>query len=454
MAKATEKEPKTTTKKEREKPLTPEEARHKALETALGQIEKSFGKGSIMKLGGEEQEAVAVIPTGSISLDAAIGIGGIPKGRIIEIYGPESSGKTTLALHIVAEAQKQKNAQGQAGVAAYIDAEHALDVTYARRLGVKTDELLISQPDHGEQALDIAEILVRSGAVDLIVVDSVAALVPEAEIQGDMGDSHVGLQARLMSQALRKLTSSIHRSMCSVIFINQLRMKIGPMAYGNPEVTTGGNALKFYATMRIEIRRGAPVKGPEDVRIGNETKVKVVKNKMAPPFREAIFEILFGKGISREGELIDLGTNLEILDKSGSWYSFEGERLGNGKENCRAFLKSHPEVAAAIEERLKGAFGLIPEAVAEAEASTRLDSPPPADPAEAADDEDLLPELPPDPEPEAQENVGPDPAAPAPETPEDPALRLASPPSAGPSETEDSAKAAPAKPEKKAARGK
>jgi recombination protein RecA len=370
-----------------------------------------------MRLGTGEQESIPVISTGSITLDAALGIGGIPRGRIIEVYGPESSGKTTLALHIVAEAQKAKNAQGQNGVAAFVDAEHALDVSYARRLGVNTDELLISQPDHGEQALDIAEILVRSGAVDLIVIDSVAALVPEAEIQGDMGDSHVGLQARLMSQALRKLTSSIHRSMCSVIFINQLRMKIGPIAYGNPEVTTGGNALKFYATMRIEIRRGAPVKGAEDLRIGNEAKVKVVKNKMAPPFREALFEILFGKGISREGELLDLGAALDIVEKSGSWYSFEGERMGNGKENCRAFLKGHPEVALAIVERLRGHSGIIPDAVAEAEAQERLDGEPlaeapPAGPAPLPDDPDLAdempPELPPDLPPDDPEDQKPE----------------------------------------------
>ncbi|MDR2351974.1 MAG: recombinase RecA [Deltaproteobacteria bacterium] len=376
MAKA-DKDPKALKKtKDQQLSQSIDPARSKALNDAVSQIEKSFGKGSIMKLGSDEQVAVPVISSGSISLDAALGIGGIPRGRIIEIYGPESSGKTTLALHIVAEAQKLKNSQNQNGVAAFIDAEHALDVAYARRLGVNTDELLISQPDHGEQALDIAEILVRSGAVDLIVIDSVAALVPEAEIQGDMGDAHVGLQARLMSQALRKLTSSIHKSMCSVIFINQLRMKIGPMAYGNPEVTTGGNALKFYATMRIEIRRGSPLKGPDDTRVGNETKVKVVKNKMAPPFREATFDILFGKGISHEGELLDLGSALDILDKSGSWYSFNGERLGNGKENCRIFLKEHPEVASEIEARLKGAYGLIAEKITEAQAETRLDRPP------------------------------------------------------------------------------
>ncbi|MDR2340229.1 MAG: recombinase RecA [Deltaproteobacteria bacterium] len=362
--------------------------REKALSDAVNQIEKSFGKGAIMRLGTGGEESVPVISTGSITLDAALGIGGIPRGRIIEVYGPESSGKTTLALHIVAEAQKAKNAQGQNGVAAYIDAEHALDTSYARRLGVNTDELLISQPDHGEQALDIAEILVRSGGVDLIVIDSVAALVPEAEIQGDMGDTHVGLQARLMSQALRKLTSSIHRSMCSVIFINQLRMKIGPMAYGNPEVTTGGNALKFYATMRIEIRRGAAIKNSGDQRVGNETKVKVVKNKMAPPFKEAVFEIYYGKGISHEGELIDLGSTLDIVDKSGSWYSYQGERIGQGKEKAIAFLQTHPQIAKDIEDKLKSAYGIITEKISEAEALERFDSPP--------QDEDLVEALPKD----------------------------------------------------------
>jgi recombination protein RecA len=266
----------------------------------------------------------------------------------------------------VAETQKQKNAQGQAGVAAYIDAEHALDVSYARRLGVKTDELLISQPDHGEQALDIAEILVRSGAVDLIVIDSVAALVPEAEILGDMGDAHVGLHARLMSQALRKLTGAIHRSMTSVIFINQVRMKIGPMAYGSPEVTTGGQALKFYATQRLEIRRYGFVKGADDARVGSQVRVKVVKNKIAPPFKEATFEILYGRGISREGELIDLGVVMDVVEKSGAWFSYEGERLGNGKENSRRFLMDNPEVADSIEAKLKGAYGLLADRVSEA----------------------------------------------------------------------------------------
>ncbi|MDR1656001.1 MAG: recombinase RecA [Deltaproteobacteria bacterium] len=371
MAKAADKE--TKTKKEREKALTQDEARSKALSTALTQIEKNFGKGSIMKLGGDDLETVAVIPSGSLSLDSALGVGGIPRGRVIEIYGPESSGKTTLALHIVAEAQKIKNAQGQNGVAAFIDAEHALDVSYARRLGVNTDELLISQPDHGEQALDIAEILVRSGAVDIIVIDSVAALVPEAEILGDMGDAHVGLHARLMSQALRKLTGAIHRSMTSVVFINQVRMKIGPMAYGSPEVTTGGNALKFYATLRLDIRRIGHVKGAEDARIGSQVRVKVVKNKIAPPFKEATFEIIYGRGISREGELIDLGVVMDIVEKSGAWYSYEGEKLGNGKENSRKFLQENPQVAAEIEGKLKGAYGLLSEKLAEAIAEVKDD---------------------------------------------------------------------------------
>ncbi|MDR1050252.1 MAG: recombinase RecA [Deltaproteobacteria bacterium] len=376
MAKASEKEVKTPPKKEKEKPLTPEEARAKALATALGQIEKEFGKGSIMTLGGAEHEVIPVIPTGSISLDAALGVGGIPKGRIIEIYGPESSGKTTLALHIVAETQKLKGVNGQSGVAAYIDAEHALDVSYARRLGVKTDEVLISQPDHGEQALDIAEILVRSGAVDLIVVDSVAALVPEAEIMGDMGDVHVGLQARLMSQALRKLAGAIHRSMCSVIFINQVRMKIGPMAYGSPEVTTGGHALKFYATQRLEIRRYGFVKGADEGKIGSQVRVKVVKNKIAPPFKEATFDILYGRGISRESELIDLGVVMDVVEKSGAWFSYDGERLGNGKENSRRFLLENPDVARSIEAKLRGAYGMLADRVSENMSSMKRDEEP------------------------------------------------------------------------------
>ncbi len=342
-----------------------EDAREKALNTALAQIEKDFGKGSIMKLGEQERPDIQVIPTGSLTLDAALGIGGIPKGRIVEIYGPESSGKTTLALHVVSEVQKQLNSLGQAGVAAYIDAEHALDVSYARRLGVNTDEMLISQPDNGEQALEIAEILVRSGAVDLIVIDSVAALVPAAEIEGEMGDSHVGLQARLMSQALRKLTGAIHRSMASVIFINQIRSKIGGLGYGPTEVTTGGNALKFYATQRIEIRYKTKIMDGE-TRLGNWVRAKVVKNKLAPPFREAEFEIMFGRGISKEGELLELGVNMNIVDKSGSWYSYKGERLGQGKENARRFLQDNRDIAAEIEESLRGAYGLLAEAAAEA----------------------------------------------------------------------------------------
>lgn len=337
---------------------SPEEAREKALKDALSQIEKAFGKGSIMKLGERANEEVPVIPTGSFMLDVALGVGGIPRGRVVEIYGPESSGKTTITLHITAEAQKK------GGVCAFIDAEHALDPAYARKLGVNTDELLISQPDTGEQALDIAEILVRSGAVDLIVIDSVAALVPKAEIEGDMGDAHVGLHARLMSQALRKLTGSIHRSMTSVIFINQLRMKIG-VSYGSPEVTTGGTALKFYASQRLDVRKGDAVKVGEE-QIGNRTKIKVVKNKMAPPFKKAEFDMLFGQGISREGELIDLGVAMNIVDKSGSWFSYEGERLGQGKENARRFLKENQDIAQRIEEKLRGAYGLISEKLSEA----------------------------------------------------------------------------------------
>ena len=350
--------------KKKDKNLSPQEAREKALTTALAQIEKDFGKGSIMKLGEQEKPNIPVIPTGSLTLDAALGIGGIPRGRIVEIYGPESSGKTTLALHVVAEIQKQLNPSGQAGVAAYIDAEHALDVSYARRLGVNTDELLISQPDNGEQALEIAEILVRSGAVELIVIDSVAALVPAAEIEGEMGDSHMGLQARLMSQALRKLTGAIHRSMASVIFINQVRSKIGGGGYGPSEVTTGGNALKFYATQRIEIRYKTKIMEGE-TRLGNWVRAKVVKNKLAPPFREAEFEIMFGRGISKEGELLELGSGMNIVDKSGSWYSYKGERLGQGKENARRFLQENKDIAAEIEESLRGAYGLLADTMAE-----------------------------------------------------------------------------------------
>ncbi len=363
-------------KVKKEKTVGGQEQREKALAAALEQIEKGFGKGSIMKLGEQEQVDVPVIPTGSLALDAALGIGGFPKGRIIEIYGPESSGKTTLALHAVAEVQRQMNNAGQAGVAAYIDAEHALDVSYARRLGVNTDEMLISQPDNGEQALDIAEILVRSGAVDLIVIDSVAALVPEAEINGDMGDSHVGLQARLMSQALRKLTGAIHRSMTAVIFINQVRSKIGGMGYGPTEVTTGGNALKFYATQRIEVRYKGKIMDGEN-RLGNQVRAKVVKNKLAPPFKEVEFEIVFGRGISKEGELLEIGSSLNIVDKSGAWYSYNGERLGQGKENARRFLQDNQDLAADIEHKLRGAYGLVTEKMAEtiaAETSTELDN--------------------------------------------------------------------------------
>jgi len=360
---AKDKEVKETKKKD--KNLTPQEAREKALSSALEQIEKGFGKGSIMKLGEKDKvDLPPVISTGSLALDAALGIGGIPRGRIVEIYGPESSGKTTLALHAVAEIQKQIGPLGQPGLAAYIDAEHALDVSYARRLGVNTDELLISQPDNGEQALDIAEILVRSGAVELIVIDSVAALVPEAEINGEMGDSHVGLQARLMSQALRKLTGAIHRSMTAVIFINQVRQKIGGMGYGPNEVTTGGNALKFYATQRIEVRyKGKVLDGDE--RLGNQVRAKVVKNKLAPPFKEVEFEIIFGRGISKEGELLEIGSALNIVDKSGAWYSYNGERLGQGKENSRRFLQDNKDIAAEIEAKLRGAYGLVTDKMAE-----------------------------------------------------------------------------------------
>ena len=364
MAKSDKTDKDVKDSKKKDKNLRPQEARDKALSLALEQIEKGFGKGSIMKLGEKEQGDIAVISTGSIALDAALGIGGFARGRIIEVYGPESSGKTTLALHAVAEVQRQVNPQGQNGVAAFIDAEHALDVSYARRLGVNTDELLISQPDHGEQALDIAEILVRSGAVDLIVIDSVAALVPEAEINGDMGDTHVGLQARLMSQALRKLTGAIHKSMASVIFINQLRAKIGGMGYGPNEVTTGGNALKFYATQRVEVRYKGKIMDGEE-RLGNQVRAKVVKNKLAPPFREVEFEIIFGRGISREGELIEIGSAMNIVDKSGSWYSYNGERLGQGKENARRFLQENKDIAAEIEEKLRGAYGLVSDKIAQ-----------------------------------------------------------------------------------------
>jgi len=326
--------------------------KEKAIDLAVSAIEKQFGKGSIMRLGNDEPHIrdVASIPTGSISLDLALGVGGVPRGRIIEIYGPESSGKTTLCLHIVAEAQKQ------GGIAAYVDAEHALDVGYARKLGVRTDDLLISQPDTGEQALEIAEMLVRSGAIDVLVVDSVAALVPKAELEGEMGDAHMGVQARLMSQALRKLTGTIAKSQTCVIFINQIRMKIGVM-FGNPETTTGGNALKFYASQRLDIRRIGAIKNGEDV-VGSRTRVKVVKNKVAPPFKEVEFDILYGTGISKEGDLLDLAVNEQMIEKSGSWFSFNGERIGQGRDQSREYLKAHPEILSELEARLFEKAGL------------------------------------------------------------------------------------------------
>jgi len=325
--------------------------REKALDLAVSQIERQFGKGAIMKLGeGGLIKDIPVISTGSLGLDVALGIGGVPRGRVMEIYGPEASGKTTLALHIVAEAQKLE------GIGAFIDAEHALDLAYAKRLGVKTDDLLISQPDHGEQALEIAETLVRSGAIDVLVIDSVAALVPKAEIEGEMGDAHMGLQARLMSQALRKLTATIARSQTIVIFINQIRMKIGVM-FGNPETTTGGNALKFYASLRMDIRRIGALKDGDSV-IGGRTRVKVVKNKLAPPFKEAEFDILYGTGISREGELVDLGSEMGIMEKSGAWYSFNGERIGQGRESAKEFLREHPETAKEVAGKILEKVGL------------------------------------------------------------------------------------------------
>jgi len=325
--------------------------KQKALELALKQIDKQFGKGALVKLSDKEIEPIAAIPTGSFGLDLALGIGGVPKGRIIEIYGPESSGKTTLALSIIAEAQKQ------GGIAAFIDAEHALDVIYAKHIGVDVDNLLVSQPDYGEQALEIVETLARSGAVDIIVVDSVAALTPKAEIEGNMGDAQVGVQARLMSQALRKLTAAIHKMNTTVIFINQIRMKIGMIGYGSPETTTGGNALKFYSSVRLDVRRIATLK-QADKEVGNRVKVKVVKNKVAPPFRIAEFDIMFGKGISREGEILDYGVKLDIIDKSGSWFSYGATKLGQGKENAKEYLKNHPELAKEIEQKIKDALGV------------------------------------------------------------------------------------------------
>jgi len=325
--------------------------KNKALEAAVGQIERAFGKGSIMKLGQRDVVESDAVPTGSLGLDIALGIGGLPRGRVVEIYGPESSGKTTLALHAVAEAQKL------GGTCAFVDAEHALDPVYAKKLGVNVEELLISQPDNGEQALEITDTLVRSGAVDILVVDSVAALVPRAEIEGEMGDSHMGLQARLMSQALRKLTASIARSNTILIFINQIRMKIGVM-FGNPETTTGGNALKFYASMRLEIRRIGAIKDRDEV-VGNQTRVKVVKNKLAPPFKMVEFDIMYGEGISKMGELLDLGIKAGIVEKSGSWFSYNSERVGQGRENAKTYLREHPETAAKIEAAIRGNAGLV-----------------------------------------------------------------------------------------------
>ena len=324
----------------------------KALDAALAQIEKQFGKGSVMKLGDKGANMnIETVPTGSLSLDIALGRGGIPKGRIIEIYGPESSGKTTVALHMVSEVQKR------GGIAGFIDAEHALDPVYAQNIGVDIDNLYISQPDNGEQALEITETMVRSGAVDIIIVDSVAALVPKAEIDGDMGDSHVGLQARLMSQALRKLTGVISKSNCSVIFINQLREKVGIM-FGNPETTTGGRALKFYSSIRLDVRRIEALKQSGEV-IGNRTRVKVVKNKIAPPFKEAEFDIMFGKGISREGDILDLAANNNIINKSGAWYAYQGEKIGQGRENAKLYLKEHPEIMEEVDRKVREHYGLI-----------------------------------------------------------------------------------------------
>ncbi|MDR1776759.1 MAG: recombinase RecA [Desulfovibrio sp.] len=331
--------------------LSPQDARAEALSTALGTIERKYGKGAVMKLSDEAHVNIPVIPTGSLGLDLALGVGGIPRGRVTEIFGPESSGKTTLTLHIIAECQKL------GGACAFVDAEHALDVAYARRLGVNTDELLISQPDYGEQALDIADMLVRSGAVDLVVVDSVAALIPQAELEGDMGETQVGGHARLMSHAMRKLTGTIHKSRTSVIFINQIRMKIGTMGYGNPETTTGGNALKFYSSVRLDIRKIQTLKDKEES-YGSRTRVKVVKNKVAPPFRSAVFDILYGQGISRSGELIDMSIEAGIIEQSGSWFAFGAEKLGQGKEKVRALLDENDDLRAQVEHALKEFLGV------------------------------------------------------------------------------------------------
>ena len=346
--------------KDKDKEKEKDKERTRALDLAVSQIEKQFGKGAIMRLGEEAiVKDIPVISTGSLTLDLALGIGGLPRGRVVEIYGPESSGKTTMALQVVAEAQKI------AGTCAYIDAEHALDLGYAQKIGVKADELLVSQPDNGEQALEITDTLVRSGAVDVIVVDSVAALTPRAEIEGEMGEPQMGLQARLMSQALRKLVGTISRSRTLVIFINQIRMKIGVM-FGNPETTTGGNALKFYASVRLDIRRTGAVKQGEEV-VGSRTKVKVVKNKVAPPFREAEFDIVYGSGVSKEGELVDIGSENGVIEKSGAWYSFNGERIGQGRENAKDYLKEHVEISQVVEAKIREKFGIASTAAVEAE---------------------------------------------------------------------------------------
>ncbi len=355
--------------------------KQKALDAALGQIERNFGKGSIMRLGQQEQVSnVETVSTGSIGLDIALGIGGLPRGRVVEIYGPESSGKTTLALHVLAEAQKK------GGVCAFVDAEHALDPGYARKLGVAVDDLLISQPDTGEQALEITDTLVRSGAIDVLVIDSVAALVPRAELEGEMGDSHVGLHARLMSQALRKLTGSISRSRCMVVFINQIRIKIGVM-FGSPETTTGGNALKFYASVRLDIRRIGAIKDHDDV-VGNQTRVKVVKNKVAPPFKVVEFDIMYGEGISKFGELLDLGVTAGIVEKAGAWFSHDGQRIGQGRENAKGFLRENPKIAETIELGIREHAGILPKAKPEASA----DQPPAAEGAEAAGEDETAAE--------------------------------------------------------------
>ena len=344
------------------------EEKQKALEAALGHIEKQYGKGSVMKLGDSSAHMqIEAVPTGSLGLDIALGVGGVPKGRIVEIYGPESSGKTTVALHMVAEVQKR------GGIAGFIDAEHALDPVYAKNIGVDIDNLYISQPDNGEQALEITETMVRSGAVDIVIVDSVAALVPKAEIEGDMGDSHVGLHARLMSQALRKLTAAISRSNCVVIFINQLREKVGVM-FGNPETTTGGRALKFYASVRMDVRRTETLKQGGEM-VGNHTKVKVVKNKVAPPFKQAEFDIMFGTGISREGEILDLAAECNVVNKSGAWYSYNGERIGQGRENVKVYLKDHPEICEEIEKQVRIQYHLLPEEEGTTQASGKAAKP-------------------------------------------------------------------------------